>query len=65
MPKSSTSERLDVNGSNSDDAELRGDWFPVVQADYSLDGESVCQDARPRALHYGKGVVCGITDQKR
>ena len=54
-PKSSTPERPDGNGSHSDDAELRGDWFPVVQADYSLDGESVCQDARPRALHLREG----------
>ena len=53
--------KADGNGSNSDDAELRGDWFPVVQADYSLNGESVCQDGARAYYTYGKGVVCGIT----
>jgi hypothetical protein len=45
----------DGDGSNSDDAELRGDWFPVYQANYSLNGESVCQDGARAYYTYGEG----------
>jgi hypothetical protein len=53
--------QADGNGSNSDEADQpTGKWYPVPTDDYSLNGESFCQDGA-RSYYTGEGVVCGIT----
>jgi hypothetical protein len=53
------------NGSNSDEADTPGanggrGWIPVPEDNYSLNGESFCQDGDASYYITQEGVVCGI-----